>query len=57
MYEHLNEINMTVHALHMSIMANKYSTLPNTRHGPNSRHGTIFFQNLIKNMDQIKGFY
>ena len=34
-----------------------YSTLPNIRHGPNSRHGTIFLGNSIKNMDQIKGFY
>ena len=34
-----------------------YSTLPNIRHGPNSRHGTIFLRNSIKNMDQIRGFY
>ena len=34
-----------------------YSTLPNIRHGPNSRHGTIFSQNSIKNMDQTRGFY
>ena len=31
-----------------------YSTLPNTRHGPNNRHGVTFPPILIKDMGLIK---
>ena len=34
-----------------------YSTLSNRPHGSNSRHGATDSEKLIKNMDQISGFY